>query len=210
MLMAFWIRIRDKLQAVLVKLVNIIYERYMRIRLQNKDFTILCSNCMGGIIYHRLGLQFRSPTVNLWMRQRDFLKLAMKPREYMDEKLVFIESEYSYPVAQLGDIKIYFNHSKDEETARKDWERRKKRINYDNLFLIMFDRENLSDKEILILEDAPCKGKIVLSPMERKEIPFVKTIVPKNRPMGKQYHDKDWFGLRTFEKHFDFVRWLNQ
>lgn len=73
--MVFVNKVIDKIQMLLSGLVNACYEWYMRIRLKNREFTILCSNCIGGIIYHRLGLQFRSPTVNLWMHQRDFLNL---------------------------------------------------------------------------------------------------------------------------------------
>lgn len=32
-----------------------------RLRLRNKDFTLITSNCVGGIIYHELGLPFLSP-----------------------------------------------------------------------------------------------------------------------------------------------------
>lgn len=36
-----------------------------RLRLENSDITILSNNCIGGIIYHKLGLRFKSPTINL-------------------------------------------------------------------------------------------------------------------------------------------------
>ncbi len=37
------------------------YEKKMRRRLENHDFTFLASNCTAGIIYHRLGMKFLSP-----------------------------------------------------------------------------------------------------------------------------------------------------
>ena len=46
---------------------NKFYERTLRTKLKNKDFSIICSNCIGGIIYNRLGQKFLSPTINLWM-----------------------------------------------------------------------------------------------------------------------------------------------
>ena len=39
----------------------------MRLRLKNKDFSILAPTCIGGVISHRLGLKFLSPTINLYM-----------------------------------------------------------------------------------------------------------------------------------------------
>jgi uncharacterized protein (DUF1919 family) len=203
-------KVLDKLQHVLSLLINHVYEQYMRARLKNKDFTILCSNCIGGIIYHRLGLQFRSPTVNLWMRQRDFIEFAKNIRKYERLELQFIQSDYDYPVAKLGDITIYFNHHNNEEDARNDWNRRMKRINHDNLFLIMYDREDISEADILGLDQIKCNGKLVLSDRKHPHIPYVKTMKPGKHLYGKQFIDRDWFGLRTFEKHFDYVKWLNQ
>ena len=44
-----------------------------RLRLRNKTPTVFSSNCIGGMICHDMRLQFRSPTVNLWMPHKDFL-----------------------------------------------------------------------------------------------------------------------------------------
>lgn len=202
-------KVRDKLQTILLKGVNSVYERHIRKKLTNNDFSILCSNCIGGTIYHRLGLQFRSPTVNLWMRQRDFLKLAANP-DLVYGELHFIHSEYDYPVAELNGITIYFNHSNTEEEARCDWERRAKRINRDNIFLIMYDREDITEEDIRAFGQIPCRGRLVLSNKEYPDIPYVKTMKPSNRLYGQQFIDRDWLGFRTFEKHFDYVSWLNQ
>ena len=190
--------------------VNNVYEWYVRRRLKNKDFTILCSNCIGGIIYHRLGMQFLSPTINLWMRQRDCIKLAANINNYRRHKLQFVESEYPYPVAKLDDIMIYFNHSIDEASAADGWYRRIDRINEDNIYLILYDREDLTDEEIMNLEDLPCKRCILLTEKERSHIKFAKKMVPSGKPNGKQYLDRRWHGLHTFETQFDFVSWLNQ
>jgi uncharacterized protein (DUF1919 family) len=148
--------------------------------------------------------------INLWCRQRDFLKLAANLREYMSAELEFVESEYDYPVAKLKDIFIFFNHSKTAEKAAADWNRRKKRINYDNIFLLMYDREDLTLEELRQIEQIPCRGKVIFSDKKYPELDYVVTIKPRNRTMGQQYMDKNWYGRRTFERKFDFVTWLNQ
>ena len=43
------------------KLENKHYQK----NLTNHEFTILCPNCIGGLIYHRLGERFDSPTIDL-------------------------------------------------------------------------------------------------------------------------------------------------
>ena len=44
----------------------------MRKRLKNKKISILCNNCIGGIVSLELGLRFNSPTVNLYFENDDF------------------------------------------------------------------------------------------------------------------------------------------
>lgn len=185
------------------------YELKLRKRLKNDNFSIICPNCIGGIIYHRLGKKLLSPTINLWLHQDDFLKFVMNLKEYISKDLIFIESKYNYPVAMLGDIKIYFNHAKTEKEAKFDWDRRKKRINYENIFIIMYDKDGISKEDIRKLEKVNCKNKIVLSDKEYPDIDYVIKIEPNNRINGEQYLDKDIWGKRTFEKYFDFVKWLN-
>lgn len=202
-------KIKDKVQNVISRSCNILYEKIMRKRLKNKEFSILCSNCIGGVISHRLNQRFLSPTVNLWMHQKEFLKSVSNLPYYIDQELVFVESEYDYPVAVIDDVRIYFNHSKTKEEAANDWNRRKNRIQYNNLYIIMYERDGITTEDILKLQEIPCKNKIVLSEHSHPEIDYLVKIKPTNRVNGKQYLDKDWLGFRTFEKQFDYVKWLN-
>ncbi len=164
-----------------------------------------------GVIYHRLGKQFLSPTINLWMHQRDFIKFATNLAYYISLELEFVDTEYDYPVGKLDDILIYFNHSNDKEEASADWNKRKKRINYNNLYLIMYEREGLSQEELLPLEKVQCKNKIVLTDNPNNKLEYAFYIKPNmKRANGAQFLDKDVLGIRTFEKKFDFVTWLNK
>lgn len=203
-------KIYYKTLTLIQKIYTNVYELKLRKRLKNKDFSIICSNCIGGVIYHRLGKKFLSPTINLWLHQDDFLKFVLNLKEYIAKDLVFINSEYDYPVAMLDDIKIYFNHSKTKEEAKSNWDKRKERINYDNLFIIMYDRDGIIKDDIKKLKNINCKNKIVLSDKEYKDIDYVLTIKPNyDKANGQQYLDRDILDKRTFEKHFDFVKWLN-
>lgn len=198
-----------KIQSIITEYVNSNYEKKIRRRLQNDNFSILCPNCIGGVIYHRLGKQFLSPTINMWFRQKEFLKFVENIQEYIEKNLEFVSSEYTYPVAKLGDIYLYFNHAKTQEEALDNWEKRKNRINYDNLFVIMYDKGDITKDDIRRLETVKCKNKIVLSDKEYSDIEYVLTIRPKKRVNGEAYLDKDWLGMRTFERKWDFVKWLN-
>lgn len=200
-----------KFENTVSPLVSFILESYWRNKIQAKDFTILCSNCSGGIIYNRLGMKFLSPTINLWIRQYDFIKLARNPKWYLAQKLEFIESKYPYPVARLGDIRIHFNHSVDQNSAEKDWNRRLARVNWDNLYFLMYDRDGITREQILQLKDIECRNKVVLTEKrDYSDIEYVHYIARTNDGANSHYFlDKDIFGVCTLEKKFDFVKWLN-
>lgn len=54
-----------------------------RKRLKNKEISIISTNCIGGVLSHDLGLQFKSPTVNLFFRAEDFIKFCENLEYYM-------------------------------------------------------------------------------------------------------------------------------
>ena len=101
--------------------------------------SIISRHCWGGILFNQLGLKFNSPFVNLFLLDSDFNKLSKNFSHYMRQELFFEREEYehnlniNYPIAKLDDISIYFNHYTSFEEAKKKWDERKERINYDNL-----------------------------------------------------------------------------
>lgn len=105
--------------------------------MKNEKYTIITFNCAGGVIYHKLYHEFMSPTINLFINNKEFIKFIMNIKEYMRYDLGFIEMEgINYLVAKLNDITIYFDHYKSNEDAKEKWNTRKKRINYHNLFFL--------------------------------------------------------------------------
>ena len=209
--MSFRKKLTGKIQCEISKLLRIIYENIQRSRLKNDNFSIICSNCVGGVIYNRLGKRFLSPTINLWFHQQEFIKFLLDMKGYLSEELVFVDSQYDYPVAQLRDIRVYFAHYHTREEARDAWVRRKARINYDNLYIIMYDRDGITREDLLKLKDIHCKGKAVFSEYVRnyEGIDYLYTLKPHRRENGALFTYADWFGFKTFEKRFDFVKFLN-
>lgn len=112
-------------------------------KLKNTDFTILCNTCIGGVIYHDMGLPFLSPTINMYIPAADFVKLCGNLDYYLSFPLEPVSVKgITYPVASIaGEITVYCKHFDTFENAKTAWERRKKRINRDNLFIMMVDRE---------------------------------------------------------------------
>lgn len=185
---------------------------FKRLHLKNDNFTILTSTCAGGIIYHRLGKKFMSPTINLWMTETDLLKFVSNIEKYQKAKLEFFDcKELNYPVAKLDDITIYFNHVKTEKDAIYQWEHRKDRINRDNLFILTSDY-GLSYDEMIKFSKIKCKGLAIFTAKKYLELDFTLHLEYLNgkNSVGEYMSDHtkilDKF---KWEKYFDYVYWLN-
>lgn len=61
------------------------------------EVTLLCNNCLGGVIFHELNLKFLSPTINLWMYPSDFIKYCCKLPYYSNCQLVFVDIYRYFP-----------------------------------------------------------------------------------------------------------------
>lgn len=109
-----------------------------------EGLSIISQNCIGGVIYHDLGAQFLSPTVNTFIPEPDFVKLAGNLRYYMEQELV-MRWEETYPVGMLADVQIHFMHYATCAEAKESWERRKKRINYDRVLVLATDRDGFDE-----------------------------------------------------------------
>ena len=191
--------------------------RGYRRRLKNDGFTILCSNCIGGIIYHRLGKQFLSPTINLFFKQPDFVSFCVHLDYYLEKELVFVDDNCGYPVANLEGngrdiptITIYFNHDKENAAAREKWEKRKKRIRRDNLFIMLYNLDGVTVDQLHEIEKVKCRNKVVFTATPLPEIPWSICIQPNLRhQFPYSYLQKNFFGVRYFEHKFDAVDFLN-
>ena len=109
--------------------------------LQNARLSIISRSCFGGIISNRLALPFRSPFINLHLSEKDFSRLLLNPRAYMEKDLVFARKDYreysGFDVATYacGDISLVMEHYRDFDEAVTKWNERKKKINWDNLLI---------------------------------------------------------------------------
>lgn len=102
-------------------------------------------------MYHTLGMECMSPFKNLWLGQMDLIRMVPSLKEYMKEELKFsrwgMGNAHRYPVMSLKGIEIHFNHDRKIDEAVDKWNRRKEKINYDNLFVMIYTSEaNIVEK----------------------------------------------------------------
>lgn len=182
----------------------------MQSELKNNDFTIIASNCVGGMVYSDFNLKFRTPTINLYLDAKDFIKFCKNLRYYLAVPLKEIESNHPYPLAQLDDLTLHMVHYATFEEAENKWEERKQRVNYDNLFVIGNDRDGFHDGMLEEFNEIPYK-KIMFSHKDNKTYKWC-CYLPEARnlemvPELTLY--ASIFGEKYYDKHFDFAKWLN-
>lgn len=115
--------------------------------LQGSDFTVISQNCIGGVFYSDMKLQFLSPTVNLYFSTSNFLRFVNHLEEYLTQDLEMHMGE-NYPMGNLGDIAIHFMHYDSCKEAKDKWEKRKTRINWQRIVVFCTDTEGFTDSDL--------------------------------------------------------------
>lgn len=187
------------------------FEKRQRSRLKVHDFSLFTSNCMAGVIYHRLGLQFQSPTINCFMKDSDYFRFIMNLDHYLGEDIKPYNFDEKCPMGIIDDIPIQFTHYKTFEDGVAAWEKRKKRINYKAMYFILFDTVDgeISEKDIIEFGKIKCANKIVLSKNSYPQYDYVLTIPVRKKDSNKHYMNRNIIGRRRFESTFDYVQWIN-
>lgn len=191
------------------------YSIYAKRKLRHCKFTIICNNCFGGHIYETLKRPYNTPTVGLYIFAEDYIKFIENLEMYLNEDLKFIKksrfkechkehNEKKYPIGLLSNnLEIHFLHYKTEEEAKSKWNRRRARIDKDNLLILMNDQNKFTD-DLMIRFDAVDYPKVFFSSKVR-EGSNVKVIKYYNKKacVGDMYNDK----LKCF-KDFNLVSWI--
>lgn len=123
-----------------------ILSRIVKKKVDFSKISLISQNCIGGIIYHDANQRFLSPTVNLYILPKDFIKFVNNLDYYLS-LTPNVKMGKDYPIGTLGDIKINFMHYSSPEEAVEKWEERKQRINFDKIFVIMVERDGFDDED---------------------------------------------------------------
>jgi len=208
-------KIKSKIKKVYKSWLRKKYQDNLRKRFTNQDITIISQNCLGGIMYHDLGLRFSSPTVNMYFESKDFLKFLKKIEYYLNANMYLIEqSTYNFPVIMLDDIKIYAVHYKSFEEFQESWKRRVKRVNLQRLYIIMTQRDGCSEDDIAEFDSLPYKNKIIFV---NKVMPDIKSscYIEQTKNLNNRNEVTDltryisFFSGKRYMDYFDWVNFLN-
>lgn len=201
---AFAYRIRKKLKQ----------QRFQGLVKQNPQFnpnlTLLSNNCLGGVLLSEVNLPFNSPFVNLYLKPSDYLKYIQNISFYQQQPLTFIKTEQSYPVGQLADLTLHFMHYHSEQEAQNAWQRRTERMNLDNLYLILIERDGCTYGDLKTFEKLPYPNKIMLTHKhypEFKSAKYISSIADQTGQVGDILEYSGLTGKRYYDQ-VDFIQWL--
>lgn len=200
----FWIR-------------DVLYNRKLRIKLSNHDFSLITSDCTGGCIAKDLKVRMNSPTRNFYFNADDYIKFCKNIDHYLSLQPEPYSGNYSaggaeYLMASLGDLKMFLVHYSSVEQCREEWKRRRERVNRENMFFVMNDRNYCTEEEIKAFDELPYNNKVCFT---HKKYPQYKSTYYIHGSEDEKYlksmmdYVHQWWIKRYYDQ-FDFVDWLNQ
>lgn len=202
---------RDKIERRIWEIQHKSVRRKYRRRFTGSEPTIISCNCTGGILYHELGIAFASPTINLYMMCEDFIKFCENMKYYLSLDIEEYDGEVKrdYPLGKLGDLVIYFVHYESLEQAREKWNERKKRINWENIYIIATDRDGFNQELLERFEALLWKNKKIFTHLPHgdcKDAVYIRGYENEEQIEGLHCHTK---GGHFLIDRFDWVNWLN-
>lgn len=189
-----------------------LYKEFKRRKLKNTTPTIISSNCNGEFWYYDMKLKFLSPTINLSFDMNEYVKMLENLRWYMKQPILpYEDNRFEFPTGKLADIEIRFNHYNTFDEAVAKWEERKKRIEWDNLFILGIDGDNCSYKTMQRFDQLPYKNKVIFTHIPYPEIESSYYIpgFESEEGVGVLLDFKKQFWVRRYLDDFDYVSFLN-
>jgi uncharacterized protein (DUF1919 family) len=214
----------EKLKSIQNKMMRKLYCNKVQMMNKNHDFTIIAQNCIGGVIYNNLGLEFKSPTINMFIEDENFIKLVgnlehylqVEPQPVTDCFIDPIDSDISYPKICVDDVEICCLHYKDCNEAIEAWEKRCKRVNFENIYVIGNSWNMHSKKELVEELLRVSKYKTVVFTTEKYQderciqLPGTVWNLDERGIVRPNITDEiPGSYMKYFETFFDYISWIN-
>ena len=155
-----------------------------------------------------MGLKFYSPFINLYLTDYDFVKALSNWDSFLNFDIVEdFGTNKSYPVGISYDgIRIHFMHYSSFAEAKLAWDRRKKRIDPQNMGVMLTNWRG-DESVIRDFEKLPFKHKVAFV---NKDIPETDcTFFIKGQNSMQNLHRTQLLNGRRYIDQFDYVGFIN-
>ncbi len=194
--------------------IQAVSTKWDRAKYNPKDFVIISNNCWGAEVYQRLGVQYNTPFVGLFVCGPDYVKMLNNLEHYLKAGLKFKRSTNffdtlpDYPIGDLDGIEIHFVHYTNEAEAREKWTRRAARMlqekDRSKYFLKICDRDFADEDVIKAFHKLPYPNKISFGISKMAEPDHIQVSENEN---GKCVPD----GVILYRKcyqYIDILKWV--
>lgn len=177
--------------------------------------SIICNNCLGGVMLHDLGLPFNTPTINTGIRdQKEFIFFVNHLDEIIDVPLVEIpKSKYNVPAAmiELRDqrLDVVFTHYANFEEGYKKWKQRVERLDL-NKIVVLLESPYVSPEIIDAFSQIKYKKAIISKPIQDAPDYYVPLDIYDNWHPGKVLEYKSLFSFKRWVDDWDYISFLNK
>lgn len=186
------------------------FNRY--VSLVENPITIISDDCWAGEVYHTLYLPFSSPTINIYWHTEEYVKFIADLPYYLCQSLQCgRESDLEagiFPIGLLGEgdkqVSMELIHNISFEEAREQWERRQKRINFDNIFVKLGMNKTANLQRYTAVFDNLQYKKICFSPYMEDKAGYINHAICRKWKQENYYmrsrvdfwNINDWFRER--------------
>lgn len=183
-------------------------------RIKNKNVTIISNNCWAGIFYRNNNLEYLSPTLGLFFMAEEYIKFIYNIRDYINQDIEFISIEqskyksylkklnYKSPIGKIKDVEIMFLHYENEDEAREKWNRRKTRINWNNIIYKFSDQNMCTYEHLKRFQEFEAKNKICFTTRKYEGLDTTQI---------KDYEKCENVGddIKSYKKYFNIYEFIN-
>lgn len=184
----------------------------LRKRLKNHDFTIVSNNCIAGCVLHDLRHRFDTPTVNMYIPFPDYIVFLQNIRTFVYADFEELPNESGCPKGLLGgEVRVFFLHYPSYEEGVKAWKKRAERIHWDNLYIVLAERDGCKYQDLQEFEKLTFNNKIALTHVEYPKLTcgFHIKGYEHDYELGNIMDFKGRFGAKIYDQ-FDWVTFLNR
>lgn len=206
-------KIKKRVKDIYYKYTGIIKQK----KLKNKTFSIISNNCFGGVIYRNNHLIYNSPTCGMFFMAPEYIKFIYNIKKYVDNVEIkeirmedskyaryLIERKYNGIIGKIDDVEICFLHYSNINEINQKWNRRSKRINWNNIIYKFNDQNLCTYKELEEFYRFNAKNKICFTAKKYEEL---KTIQLKKYKKN-EYVLSDT-NPRDYKKEFNVYNYIN-
>lgn len=141
--------------------------------------TIISNNCAGGAILHDLGMEFKTPTINLQILPEQFPRFCSHIIYYLFKDLEECKSFNSYQEQMLkkmfggvpnmpfgiidNDILVCFQHYSSFAEAKQKWDERKAKVDFEHIGYLFHARGEEYREEAELFARLPLLNSLTLT-----------------------------------------------